>query len=73
MNKLEHYMNDPDIVNEPMAMREVHAIRLMIQDEQKGMSVEERMKRTSDSVKAVEDEFGIKFRRPEPAPTRKVV
>jgi hypothetical protein len=73
MNKLEKYMNDPDIVNEPMAMREVHAIRLMIQDEQKDMSVEERMKRTSDSVKAVEEELGFKFRRPEPAHARKVM
>jgi hypothetical protein len=73
MSKLEQYLNDPDIANEPMALREVHAIRLMIQDEQKEMSIEERMKRTSDSVKAVEEELGIKFRRPEVASVRKAL
>ena len=73
MNKLEKYMNDPDIVNEPMALREVHAIRLMLQDEQNGLSVDERIKRTSDSVRALETELGIKFRRPETASARKVM
>ena len=29
---LEAYMNDPDITNEPMPLREIHAIRLMIHD-----------------------------------------
>jgi hypothetical protein len=62
--RVSKYLNDPDIVNEPMSMREVHAIRFMIQDEQQGMSVEERVQRTSDSVKAVEAELGVKFRRP---------
>jgi len=71
MNKLENYVNDPDIAYEPMAMREVHAIRLKLQDERKGMSVEERMKSISESVKAVEEELGIQFRRPETASVRK--
>ena len=35
---LDDYMNDPDLANEPSALREVHAIRLMIQDETKGMT-----------------------------------
>ncbi|MCL2792447.1 MAG: hypothetical protein FWD87_05080 [Spirochaetaceae bacterium] len=39
---LDDYMNDPDIINEPMALREVHAIRLMIYDEIKDMTPEER-------------------------------
>jgi hypothetical protein len=39
---LDDYMNDPDIINEPSALREVHAIRLMIQDETKGMTATER-------------------------------
>ncbi|MDR0302271.1 MAG: hypothetical protein LBI04_08185 [Treponema sp.] len=39
---IDDYMNDPDIVNEPSALREVHAARLMIQDETKGMTVAER-------------------------------
>jgi hypothetical protein len=39
---LDDYMNDPDLANEPQALREVHAARLMIQDETKGMTAEER-------------------------------
>jgi hypothetical protein len=35
-------LNDPDLANEPQAIREVHAARLMIQDETKGMTAEER-------------------------------
>jgi hypothetical protein len=37
----DDYYNDPDIVNEMPAMREIHAIRLMIHDETKGMTAEE--------------------------------
>ena len=32
---LSEYMNDPDIVDEPMVLREIHAIRLRIYDETK--------------------------------------
>jgi hypothetical protein len=39
---LDDYLNNPDLANEPSALREVHAARLMIQDETKGMSVAER-------------------------------
>ena len=38
---LDDYLNDPDLANEPSALREVHAIRLKIHDERKGMTVEE--------------------------------
>jgi hypothetical protein len=34
----EDYYNNPEIVNEPSAMREIHAIRLMIHDERQGLS-----------------------------------
>jgi hypothetical protein len=34
-------MNDPDIINEPMALREIHAIRLRIHDETKNLTPEE--------------------------------
>ena len=34
----DDYMNDPDLANEPMALREIHAIRLKIHDETKGMT-----------------------------------
>ena len=42
MKTLDEYLKDPDIAEEPAAMREVHAIRLMIQDETKGMTASER-------------------------------
>jgi hypothetical protein len=38
---LDDYMNDPDIINEPMALREIHAIRLMIHEERKGLTIAE--------------------------------
>lgn len=42
MNKnLDEYMSDPDIANEPEAIREIHAIRFMIYDETKDMTVAE--------------------------------
>ncbi|MCL2608571.1 MAG: hypothetical protein FWD94_01530 [Treponema sp.] len=42
MKTLDEYMNDPDIVNEPMPWREIHAVRLKIYDETKDMTFEER-------------------------------
>jgi len=39
---LDDYLNDPDLADEPAALREVHAIRLMIRDKTKGMTVSER-------------------------------
>jgi hypothetical protein len=42
MNRYEKYMNDPEIANEPMPLREVHAIRLMIHDDTKDMTRDER-------------------------------
>jgi hypothetical protein len=38
---LDDYMNDPEIINEPMALREIHAIRLKIYDETKDMTTSE--------------------------------
>jgi len=38
---IDDYMNDPELVNEPSALREVHAIRLKIYDEIKNMSATE--------------------------------
>ena len=39
---LDDYLKDPDLANEPAILREIHAIRLMIQDETKGMTISER-------------------------------
>ena len=41
MKKLEDYMNDPSVINEPMPLREIHAIRLMIYDDIKDMTPKE--------------------------------
>jgi hypothetical protein len=38
MRTFEDYMATPEIVDEPLYLREVHAARLMIQDETRGMS-----------------------------------
>jgi hypothetical protein len=38
---LDDYLNDPELANEPSALREVHAIRLKIHDERKGMTAAE--------------------------------
>jgi len=42
MKTLNDYMSDPDIANEPMPWREIHAIRLKIHDETKDMTFQER-------------------------------
>lgn len=39
---LDDYMKDPGIANEPIALREIHAIRLRIYEEIKDMTEEER-------------------------------
>ena len=42
MKTLDDYINDPDLANEPAALKEVHAIRLMIHDKIKDMTPAER-------------------------------
>jgi hypothetical protein len=36
--KLDDYLKDPALADEPEALREVHAIRLKIHEERKGMT-----------------------------------
>ncbi|GHU47573.1 hypothetical protein FACS1894200_03180 [Spirochaetia bacterium] len=38
---IKEYMNDPAIIHEPQAMREIHAIRLQIRDETLGLTLSE--------------------------------
>jgi len=57
---LSDYMKDPAVVNMPMPLREVHAIRLMIFDEIKDMTSAERIKYFNDSVIRAQ-EMGFKI------------
>jgi len=41
MKTIDDYMKEPELADEPQALREVHAIRLKIHDERKGMKAEE--------------------------------
>ncbi|MDR3243673.1 MAG: hypothetical protein LBT79_02870 [Elusimicrobiota bacterium] len=57
---MEEYMNDPDIINEPMYLREIHAIRFMIQDELEGMSFQERADYINAQGMEICKEYNIK-------------
>jgi hypothetical protein len=57
---LNDYMNDPSVVNEPMPLREVHAIRLMIYDETKDMTTAEKTTYYNDSLKEIQGKYNIK-------------
>ena len=61
MKTLNDYMNDPSVVNEPMPLREVHAIRLMIHDRTKDMTPAERTAYYNNVRKEAEEKHGIKF------------
>ena len=65
---LETYMNASDIVNEPMPLREIHAIRLMIHDETKDMTPEERTSRVSAESSALLRQHGIRLKTVEANP-----
>ena len=60
-NNLDKYMNDPDIINEPMPLREVHAIRLKIYDETKDMNPDERKAYYTDGLDVICQKFNIKL------------
>lgn len=59
MNKLEKYLDDPEIVNEPTPLREVHAIRLMMHDETKEMSSAELRSYYAEAVKEAREKYGV--------------
>ena len=60
MKTLNDYMNDPSVVDEPMPLREVHAIRLMIYDETKDMTSAEKTTYYNDSLKEIQGKYNIK-------------
>ena len=67
MKSIIDYMNDPrmaEIADEPLPVREVHAWRLMEQDEKQGMSEEEReayYEESREQTKAFCAKHGIKL------------
>ena len=60
MMKLEDYMNHPSVLNEPMPLREVHAIRLMIYDRIKDMSSSERTAYYNEMLVETQKKYGFK-------------
>ena len=73
MSDLTKYMNDPDIINEPTPLRKVHAIRLMLHDETKHMSPEEHAAFVNREAQTIIDTYGLKIKRPDPPPQRRIV
>lgn len=61
MNKLDTYMNDPEIINEPLPLREVHAIRLMIHDDTKGMQPDEVRAYYKKGLDEAQAKYGFKI------------
>jgi hypothetical protein len=54
---IEDYMKLPELDNEPEALREVHAVRLMIHDEVKNMTAEEKRAYHNNSRKEIDAYF----------------
>jgi len=54
-------MNDPDIANLETPLREVKAVRLMIYDDTKGMTFDERNAYYREGVEDICSEFNIKL------------
>ena len=61
MKTLEHYMNDPAVAHLQMPLREVKAIRLMIDDEEKDMTAEERREHYQNFKQRMQEQHGLKF------------
>jgi len=60
MSSYLDYMDDPDIVSEPMPLREVHAIRLMIYDEMKNMTPEEHVRLVNERSQNIIEKYGLR-------------
>jgi hypothetical protein len=59
MRTFEDYMAIPEIANEPLYLREVHAARLMIQDETRGMSPTEWLNYWKRKEAELVKEYGL--------------
>jgi hypothetical protein len=54
----DDYMNDPDIIDEPMGLRITHAMRFKVQDDIKDMTPEEQTAYYHEGAKAVFKRMG---------------
>jgi hypothetical protein len=59
MRTFEDYMATPEIANEPLYLREIHAARLMIQDETRGMSSTEWLNYWKRKEAELVKEYGL--------------
>ena len=65
MKTIACYLNDPRILNDPEMMaapeciREIHAIRLKLQDETAGMTPEEHVEHVNKKGKEILDRWGL--------------
>jgi hypothetical protein len=65
MKTIQEYMNDPRILNDPLMenalepVKEIHAIRLKIQDETAGMTVAEESEYRRKKAERLFAEFGF--------------
>ena len=55
----DDYMNDPDIINEPMGLRITHAMRFKVRDETKNMTFEEREAYSNEAMKRAFASIGM--------------
>jgi hypothetical protein len=62
---IEYYINDPriledsEIVGAPECIREIHAIRLMLQDETVGMTIQEHVDHMNKKGKDILTRWGL--------------
>jgi hypothetical protein len=67
MNNYNKYLNDMDIINEPMPMREIHAIRIMLYEQTKNMTPTEHAEYFNTAAQEIIDNYGlqVKYRTPQ--------
>jgi hypothetical protein len=59
MKTIQDYLNDPAIADEPLPVREIHAARLMIQDERKGMTAREFSQAAEADAIRISQKYGL--------------
>ena len=60
MKTIEDYMDDPSLADEPMPLREVHAVRMLIHDETRNMKPDELHAYYAESLEMAKKTHDIK-------------